>query len=165
MGMLDFFLKKDDPEKEIKKIIEELYDVQNTIVEFTNNTQLDKDIADMIGQLKAQSREDITSEKIIEFLVYLSDKTKTKSDSIQVHYSETMRKVIHAKIEMLIMYHTAISKRSAIEHILSVKRLFMVVTAFVVIVGIIVMAHKYDQELFIDMGISSRTVRDDGGNK
>lgn len=160
MGVIDFFTKKDTADEEIKKIINDLNDVQNTIIEFTNNTELDKDIADMIGQLKAQDPEKIKGEKLIEFLVYLSDKTKTKTDSIQSHYSDTMRRVIHAKIDMLIMYHSAISKRNVIMQILSFRAIMPLVIAVIVIIATILLVHKYDRELFVDIGLSS--ARHDG---
>jgi len=155
MWLIDIFKQKDNTIKDISKTIHELKEVQNDIITFTNDTQLDKDIADMIGQLKGQDPENISGEKLVEFLVYLSDKTKTKTDSIQSHYADTMRRVIHAKIDILLIYHMNILNNSVISQLFSFRTIVPIIFLVTFLLGTLMLVHRYDRELFVDIGVSN----------
>ena len=153
MSIIGSIFKKTDTEKQkVEKLISELNDIQTTIVNFSNNKDIDQDIAIMIAELKGHRPEDISQEKIVEFLAYISDKTKTKTDIIQANYTDTMRRIIHAKIELLYMYYTSVSNRSVVRQILSMQTVMVVMTFVIMIVALIVGVHKVDPDLFTDIG-------------
>jgi hypothetical protein len=155
MSIIGSLFKKNDSEKEkVEKLIAELNDIQKTIVEFSNNKDIDQDIAIMIGLLRAQNAEDISQKKVVEFLAYLSDKTKTKTDSIQANYTDTMRRIIHAKIKLLYLYYTSVSGRSIIRQVLSMQTVIILIIFAALMVGLLIGAHKADPSLFVDIGIT-----------
>jgi hypothetical protein len=159
MSIIGNMFKRDDTDKErVEKLIAELNDIQKTIVEFSNNKDIDQDIAIMIGSLRAQRTEDISQEKIVEFLAYLSDKTKTKTDSIQANYTDTMRRIIHAKIKLLYLYYTSVSGRTIVSQVLSIQTAMALIVLVALLIGILIGVHKVDPTLFNDIGISSREV-------
>lgn len=164
MGITDLYKSRKDVQiKDIEKLISELKDVQMSIVAFTNDSQIDIEIAEMIGKLKAQNPDELNGETIIEFLVYLSDKTKTKADGAQTHYTETMMKVIHAKIELLLIYHTGLIKGSVLRQIFSMSTVWPILVVVIFSLVALVTIHKYDPSLFIDLGISHKNTTK--GNK
>jgi len=167
MGWTDLFKSKEaDTLKDIDKIVKDLKDLQLSIIEFTNDSSIDMEISEMIGKLKAQNPENVDPEKLMEFLAYLSDKTKTKSDMTQSHYTDTMMKVIHAKIELLAIYHTGVVRGSVIRQIFSMSSVWPILFSLVFIVAILIGTHKYDPSLFRDLGISGqRTVKTEGTSK
>lgn len=144
-----FDKKEVDAEKaNIDELVDQLREVQITIVEYGNNTAIDLKIAEMIGMLKARQNTEVSQSEIIEFLVYLSDVTRTKQDSMNTHYSDTMFKIVHAKIDMLLMYHKKIASLHNLSSLFSFKNVLVVIVLFLGLIGVLIGAHKYDPKVF-----------------
>lgn len=157
MGIFNFISdKRDVPVKDVEKLIRDLQEVQVQIVDFTNEAQIDTEIAEMIGKLKAHDPETLSGKELIEFLVYLSDKTKTKTDTTRNHYTDTMMKVVHAKIELLLIYHKSLVKGSVLRQIFSVSTVWPIIIIITFGLVALVTIHKYDPSLFADLGISHK---------
>jgi len=157
MSFMSVFTDKKDVQiKDVEKLIRELKDVQMSIVAFTNDYTIDSDISEMIGKLKAQNPNELSGETIIEFLVYLSDKTKTKGDMTQSHYTDTMMKVVHAKLELLVIYHTGLVRGSVLRQIFSVSTILPIIVVIMFALVALVTVHKFDPMLFSDMGLTNK---------
>jgi len=154
MGILDLLDgEKEVPINDVEKLIRDLREVQIQIVDFTNEAQIDTEIAEMIGKLKAHDPETLSGQELIEFLVYLSDKTKTKADTTRNHYTDTMMRVVHAKIELLLIYHKSLVKGSVLRQIFSISTVWPIIITITFGLVALVTIHKYDPSLFVDLGI------------
>jgi len=145
----------DNQIKKVEKLIKELTELKESVIEHNNSDAIDIEIAEMIGTLKARGKT-ITNTEIVEFLVYLSDKTKTKADTNKQHFNDTMMKMVHAKIELLLIYHRGLTKVSAIRQIFSMDTVWPLLFVLLTIVSTIVVVHKFDPSLFHDLGIGSK---------
>ena len=141
--------------KEVEKLITELTELKASVIDYTNADEIDTEIAEMIGTLKARSGS-ITNSELVEFLVYLSDKTKTKVDTNRNHFNDTMMQVVHAKIELLLIYHNGLTRGSAIRQIFSMATLLPLLFVLLIVISALVVVHKYDPTFFRDVGISSK---------
>ena len=150
-----FHRNNDGPIKEVEKLIKDLTELKASVVDYANVDEIDMEIAEMIGSLKAKG-DSISNAELVEFLVYLSDKTKTKADTNRNHFNDTMIKVVHAKIELLLIYHNGLSRGSIFRQIFSMATVWPVLFVLIVAVSILVSVHKYDPSLFYDIGMIAK---------
>ncbi len=161
MGLSEWFRpKKTIPSEEIERLIKELTELKSAMVNYANEADIDIEIAEMIGSLKARDSEQITGKELVEFLVYLSDKTKTKADATRNHFNDTMMKVVHAKIELLLIYHKNLIEGSVLRQIFSMSTVWPIIVIIAFISVALVTIHKYDPGLFVDLGISHKSVKE-----
>jgi hypothetical protein len=161
MNILDLLKpSKTVPSSEIERLIKELTALKSEMVNYANEAEIDIEIAEMIGSLKARDSDKITGKELVEFLVYLSDKTKTKTDETRNHFNDTMMKVIHAKIELLLIYHKNLIQGSVLRQIFSMSTVWPVIAIVTFVAVALVTIHKYDPGLFSDLGISHKVSRE-----
>ena len=143
-------------DKNIDKIVSELTEIQNDIVKFTSDSTIDLEISEIVGRLKGKNPEMLSGQELVEFLVYLSDKTKTKSDMTRIHFTDTMLRVIHAKIEVLTMYRKGMATCNSIRQLFSFRTIFTILVFVIILLLALVATHKEDPSLFKDIGLSSK---------
>ena len=159
MGFFDMLTtKKDKPIKDIEKLMEELRDIQQAMTDFSNASDIDTDIAAMLGELKGKDPEKVTREDLIEVLIYLNDKTKTKLNQAKVHFHGVLMRVTHAKLKMLLIYHTGLIKGNTIRQIFSVSTVIPFILIFVFLLATFIIIDKYDKSALIDAGIMSNSI-------
>jgi len=159
MNFLKYFQRDEDEERKearklLKRTIEELKLIKRDVTDFGINGKLNDDISKVIGELQAIPAKDLTDDKIIEVLVFLSDKTKTNTDTIQAHYVGTIMRIIDAKINVLMTMNKMIMMKNQITSFIRVGTLGTLFFFFFLVVALLVSVDVYRPEFFQHIGIT-----------
>jgi len=154
MNLLDI-VKKDQKgnSKKVDYIISELKKLHEDIRRTAEYQELDDTISKAIGKLSAGG-DAITDEQLIEILVVIGDKLKTKTQQLENNYLMAMDKIILAKIEFMRLYEENLT-RTPMHIIFSAKTALTVTMMALVLLGALLAAHMVDRELFVDIGLSN----------